>query len=697
MTPTNTNTATPTPTKTNTPTNTSTPTPTNTPTNTYTPIPSASPTPTNTVTNTPTKTNTSDRTPRRNTNTVTPTNTNTATPTPTATHPPTNTNTPTPTNTPDLYLHAGSLGFPHSDLYSDEYPDEYQYADFPNTPTPSNTPTNTVTPTYTQTPQFTYTWTNTPTPSNTPTPTDSPTDTQTPVFTYTNTNTYTVTNTPTDSFTPTQTNTPTNTTTQVPTATWTNTRTWTNTDTPTNSPTDTKTYTPTYTPTNTPTYTATYTETFTATPTPAGALAVGKQVSETTANSGDVLTYSIGVTVTGNTAQNVVVTDILPANVTYAGAGTNNPSSLPAPTVAGTQLSWNLGNLVPGTYSLRYMTKVADFLSSGTVLTNGVEATYQGGVPQTAQVAVTVLGTYTVRVGVYNEAGELIKTVLVKQFSEPVNSITLEASNVISSLHGQVDIYFEGNYIGTWDGTNSDGQPAENGQYNLKVDSVDASGVDVSTTQPVIVNRSLYKATILIYNEAGEVVRHLYTYVDDPGQQTVGQVTLSTKVIAPSGVATSGTPNTVTITLSNGTVVTWDGKSDTGSYVTEGQYFVEVHSSDGQGGETIVTTKITVQGQNVGLGLGTLAAEPNVINGKSGTTVVTFTMKNSGMSLSLRASIYTLAGELVKVEQGTAGEPAVVSWDTAGMASGLYLAVVEEQGANGGGIQRQILKILVVH
>ena len=58
-------------------------------------------------------------------------------------------------------------------------------------------------------------------------------------------------------------------------------------------------------------------------------------------------------------------------------------------------------------------------------------------------------------------------------------------------------------------------------------------------------SRALYKSTVLIYNEAGEVVRTLYTYVDDPGKQTVSQVTLSANVIAPSGMTTAGTPTSL--------------------------------------------------------------------------------------------------------------------------------------------------------
>jgi len=58
-----------------------------------------------------------------------------------------------------------------------------------------------------------------------------------------------------------------------------------------------------------------------------------------------------------------------------------------------------------------------------------------------------------------------------------------------------------------------------NGNYYVKVDNIDTFGVVRTTTQEVTVNRSLYKADLTIYNEAGEVVRHLLTYVDDPGRQ----------------------------------------------------------------------------------------------------------------------------------------------------------------------------------
>lgn len=67
------------------------------------------------------------------------------------------------------------------------------------------------------------------------------------------------------------------------------------------------------------------------------------------------------------------------------------------------------------------------------------------------------------------------------------------------------------------------------------------------------------------------------------------------------------------------------------------------------------------------------------------------------MQLRLRAKIYTVAGELVKTLEGTAGYPASLTWDTTGLSSGLYLAMVDElDPASGAVLEHQVVKVLVV-
>jgi hypothetical protein len=62
----------------------------------------------------------------------------------------------------------------------------------------------------------------------------------------------------------------------------------------------------------------------------------------------------------------------------------------------------------------------------------------------------------------------------------------------------------------------------------------------------------------------------------------------------------------------------------------------------------------------------------------------------------LNVKIYTIAGELVQSISGTPGNTST-QWTATGMASGIYIAAVEVQDVNGGFLEHQLLKILVLH
>ncbi len=423
-----------------------------------------------------------------------------------------------------------------------------------------------------------------------------------------------------------------------------------------------------------------------------------KTVSSNLVQAGTTLIYNLNLTVTGNSVSGVVVTDTLPANVTYVGPGTNNPASLPTPVynAALDDLTWILPSLSAGSYQLSYQTQVNSTVVAGTVLTNRAVMTNPGSAPVTSAVPVTVYGSYNVKIGVYNEAGELIDTILTEQLSAPIQNIVLESSNAITSLSGPnnaVTIYYGGQPIGVWTGVTSAGTLVTNGSYYIKVDNVGSTGEEVSTTQEVTVSRTLYTSTILIYNEAGEVVKHLYAYTSDPGSVGVASVQLSATVIQP-GPSSPGTPSDLTITLSNGTTVVWDGTSDGGTYVQSGMYLVEVHTTDGTGGEETVVKQVTVNDRNTAQGEGTVTAWPNVLNGSGASWTTTFN-SNSSLSLTLNVSVYTVAGELVQKISGPVGTNQA-TWNASGLASGIYLAVVDLTNANGYSMGRQIVKVAVI-
>ena len=541
---------------------------------------------------------------------------------------------------------------------------------------------------YTPVPEFTSTFTDTRT--FTPTRTYTPTRTATPThhrYPPTVTDTPTVTGTPTPTFTPTVTLTPTFTCTPTPTftptATWTPTATCTNTATPSYTPTPTATYTPTYTPTSTPTL----------------ALFLAKQVSPQTVSTGDTLTYTLDLSVAGDTALSTAVTDLLPANLTYAGPGDNSSPGMPAPSAPGAdQLVWNLPALSPGSYRLTYKTRLDDLAPGGTVLTNrAVLSSPRLSAPLTASVAATVRGNYTVIIGVYNGAGELVKQILKQTFSRPLDNISLGNGGVINRLHGtgsEVGIYYGGQLLGAWDGTNGDGRLVSNGVYFVKVENIDSYGTLTSSTLNVSVDRSLYKATILVYNAAGEVARHLYAYLDDPGMAGVSSMQLSASVIRTGGANNGVTPSQVSVILNGAVTAVWDGKSDNGGFVQAGQYFIEAHAEDGQGAQATVTRRISVQEGDNSSGIGKVTAMPNLLNRANGYRT-TFE-SDSVASLELRVSLYTVAGDRVITVKGEAGTNRAV-WDASRVASGLYLAEVEGRDAGGGLASRKILKVMVIH
>ena len=405
------------------------------------------------------------------------------------------------------------------------------------------------------------------------------------------------------------------------------------------------------------------------------------------------MTYTLLITVGGNSLQNPVVTDILPPQVAFASFGTSPLGTVTNVNPTTSTLTWALPALSPGTYMLTYTTTVNDLLPGGTSIANGAVLAFTGGAPLSSAVTVQVTGDYTVRVGVYNEAGELVKIIFTKKYSQPINNITLSADNVISSLNDPINVLFHGTPIGAWDGTNAGGDPAPNGTYYIKVDNVDSMGSVTTVTQQAVVSRSLYKSTVLVYNSAGEIVRHLYSYVDDPGLAGVSGVQLSTSVIKPSYGQPAGVPSEVTISLSNGTTVVWDGRSDTGVFVQSGQYFLEIHSSDGTGGDATVTKQVSVQDADRNGGMGDVLILPNVVEPAKKGGAVTFTTA-AGANLSLRARVYTMAGELVTALEGVPGS-GIIAWNAAGLASGLYITVVEVKDGNGAFMGRQTKKIII--
>src|SRR5665213_337958 len=437
------------------------------------------------------------------------------------------------------------------------------------------------------------------------------------------------------------------------------------------------------------------TATFTATSTPAVNVTMAKKASVTTAQAGATFIYSIGITVTGNSVNNLVVTDQLPSGLTFVAFADMPAGTVPA--AAAPNLKWTFPSpLAPGTYQLSYQVLV-NSSAAGTLLTNNAQLTYTGlAAPLTASVNVQVPGVYTVNIDIYNSAGEVVKVIPVHSEAQPISSITLSTSNQITTLEGPgsiINIYYGGVLIGTWDGSNNSGNPVTNGSYAIKVDSVSPLGTVTSVQQGATVNRALSDITANIYNSAGEIIRTLYYMVSDTTESEMTNVNLSSNIMTLGSKTTGGASLLRIVVNTTGTPVTltWDGTNNSSTDVTPGTYTVQFHWDNGHGEITNISRSVIVVAGGVS---GTVVAEPNVLT--TGQTLTTFNGTGITNAWTLNAKVYTIAGELVKSIPGTPGT-AMAQWNAAGIASGVYVAVVQVQDSNGGVLENQLLKVLVLH
>lgn len=410
------------------------------------------------------------------------------------------------------------------------------------------------------------------------------------------------------------------------------------------------------------------------------------------------MTYTLAVTVgTGNLSQPLVV-DTLPAGLSFLSMGAaSNGSAQYIPAL--NQIQWTLSSpLGPGSYSLTYQAQLRPFTPADQDLINNAQLTYTGlGTPLRASASVLVPGVFTVRIGIYNEAGEWIQDLTSFRSTQPVNSLDL-IGGPISSLTGNgnhIDLYSQGSYLATWNGLNAQGDPLTNGVYQIKVENVDSFGSVTTVTRNAVITRNLARVTVQIFNEAGEVVKHLFAFADDASGAQMTNLVLSGSVVDPhgSGGANGGVTLVVNTSSSSSVTLTWDGTNDVGSLVTAGHYEVMAHWSDGKGGSSDITRGIQVAphgdpAQNW------VWAQPNRLSNASGNPRTVFSSTHSDWSLTIR--IYDLAGELVAQRTGLAGT-LDTTWDTSNQASGLYLAHVEGRNAQGGLEGAQTLKLLVVH
>jgi hypothetical protein len=573
--------------------------------------------------------------------------------------------------------------------------------------TPTFTATPSYTPTRTPTPTFTITNTNTPTytPSDSPTPTPTKTFTPTDTITNTDTPTYTQSNTPTS--TPSRTATPTFTDTSTATVTLTITDTISS-----NTPTHTPSYTPTFTPTPSSTVTATDTPTFTQTSTSTATPTQSNTTSATftptyTPTFTDTPTFTPTPTYTDTPTYTSTFTDTPMASATDT--KTFTPTYTATPTFTDTPTFTATKTVTPTATAT--MTPSATPTSTYTFTpTPTFTPTY------TSTMSPTITPTlppypFVVSLGVYNEAGELVKTLdtqpasdafttAVFKLGQTVNFSTLIPGDKLAiTLPGVETPQSVGTGGATffWDITNNAMQFVQSGVYYIKITEQDEYGHINILSKPFTVVKEEQYVELNIFTDSGELVRRIIKNMTNPPQ------TIDLKISGPNNqnyngvivIDNSGT--SVNVRYADGLLdyITWDGMSDQGISVSSGTYEVQIQiKKDTQ--ENILEASRTVVILNQGLKfLDSVKICPNPYTGKGN---VRFEWKSPSTG-QMNVRIYNVSGDLTtsrsaKIEDG------YLLWDGktgdgSEAGQGIYICVFESKN-NQGYLQHIVEKMAII-
>jgi flagellar hook assembly protein FlgD len=370
------------------------------------------------------------------------------------------------------------------------------------------------------------------------------------------------------------------------------------------------------------------------------------------------------------------------------------------------QITWIIPVLAPGaTLQLTYKAQVGLQVNSQDVLVNKACLTYPGGTNCVSE-SVTVQGAYVVKISIFTQSGELVKTLDTFDTSSAISSFNV-VGNVIDAGQPTAQIYVGGLLLATWDATNAAGGTVGNGTYFAKVDSTDPFGITTTVTEPISVSLDNDQMQLKIFNSAGEAVltldqQQIAALLGGPLQTSdysLGNTTFSPLVIAPSYADPTGHGASVIITMGSGRTFLWSGRNDSGEMVSPGQYIMEFSDQlSGQSQQTI-SQMITVESSSDS-GIASVVLAPNPIYTTQTQQAKFLISVNDVQADNVRINLYTLAGELMPnpITSSLSAGNNVVYWNlgSENIASGMYFAEIElKQGNNM--LERKVIKVTVIH
>jgi hypothetical protein len=308
---------------------------------------------------------------------------------------------------------------------------------------------------------------------------------------------------------------------------------------------------------------------------------------------------------------------------------------------------------------------------------------------------------YVLRIGVYNEAGELVKTIVVERTNAVMSDVSIRqnGSQTGTITNGVVEFYVpgvetpltfgSGESTFVWDASNDGSQGINNGIYYFKFEQKDYYGHTYIISKSITLLKMEQYVAVNIYNSAGELVRSIKE----------AKATLPANVSLGMGTTIPLENSGAGVKLNYGgpmDFVMWDGKNDLGMTVSSGVYQIQVEIKTLEGSVVQAGKSVTILTQKQEF-LGGLKAYPNPYVGTTGGKM-TIEWEPGATGLAT-VFIYNLKGELVQklTSQLASGK---AEWDLrtregSDAAPGVYVCLVTAQ-SDQGRVERRKIKISVM-
>jgi len=316
---------------------------------------------------------------------------------------------------------------------------------------------------------------------------------------------------------------------------------------------------------------------------------------------------------------------------------------------------------------------------------------------------------YIVQIGLYNEAGELVKIIAKEMASKPIgevntivfiqatpvanpDTVTVGTPLVIQLPGVDTPETFGPGSPGasfTWFADNQQSQDINQGVYFIKTEQIDEYGHTTAFIKEITLLKVERFIEMNIYNSAGELIRTIKKENVSTINEKLELEVPGLVVVTKDGIVDPQMGN-VKYGSNLGEYITWDGKDAKGNVVESGSYEVQMIMKTEQGlvlhaSKTIIVLR---EGSQY---LDQLIIQPNPFNSELGADKVTFkwTFRDTVQSGKATIRVYNVAGELIfmksaDLDTGTTG----ISWDMSAAnkkraSRGVYVCVLETRNDAG--------------